>query len=166
METYDWSRFVTRILINAPVQTLYNAWSNQKGIEYWFLRLSEYRSRDGKLRESGEEVQAGDTYLWRWHGWPDDVEERGEIIDCNGRDYFKFSFGEAGICTVDLKKENGQTLVELTQSEIPTDERSMHYWHLGCKTGWTFHLTNMKSIFEGGLDLRNKDEGVKNVINA
>lgn len=166
MENYDWSRFVTRILINASPQDLYDAWSSQQGIEHWFLRLSEYRSREGKLREPQEEVQPGDTYVWKWHGWPDNVEEKGEVIDCNGKDYFRFSFGEAGICTVELKKENGATMVELTQSDIPTDERGKHYWHLGCKAGWTFHLTNMKSVFEGGLDLRNKDEEVKNVINA
>jgi len=166
MKEYDWSQFVTRIPINASTQDLYDAWSTRKGIEHWFLRMSEYKSPDGELRRDDEPVQAGDTYAWRWHGWPDEVEERGQIIACNGKDYFKFSFGDAGNCTVVIKEENGQTILELTQSQIPTDEHGKQYWHVGCKTGWTFHLTNMKSIFEGGKDLRNKDETIKNVINA
>jgi len=87
-------------------------------------------------------------------------------LSCNGKDSFKFSFGDAGICTVSIKEEGLQCIVEILQNEIPADEHGRQYWHLGCKTGWTFHLTNMKSIFEGGIDLRNKDEKIKNVINA
>ena len=166
MKDYDWSQFVVRVPINAPVERLYDAWSTRKGIEHWFLRKSEYKSADGSLREDDEAVQKGDTYSWLWHGWPDEVEERGEILACNGKDHFKFSFGDAGVCAVDIKNENGQTIIELTQTQIPTDEHGKQYWHVGCKTGWTFHLTNMKSIFEGGKDLRNKDEQIKNVINA
>lgn len=166
MENYDWSRFVTRIPINASQQDLYDAWATRKGIEHWFLRMSEYKSPQGELRKDDEYVSPGDTYAWRWHGWADDVEEKGKILACNGKDYFEFTFGEAGNCAVNIKQESGQTILELTQYDIPTDERGMHYWHLGCKTGWTFHLTNMKSIFEGGADLRNKDENIKNVINA
>jgi hypothetical protein len=83
---------------------------------------------------------------------------------CNGKDYFQFKFGDAGICTVTIKEDHGYTIVELVQSEIPIDEEGMHYYHLGCKVGWTFHLTNMKSIFEGGKDLRNKDVELKNVL--
>jgi hypothetical protein len=164
--TFDWSKFETRIAIHADPQVLYNAWSSQEGIEHWFLRLSEYTTADGRLRGSDEEVEVGDTYLWRWHGWDDETQERGKILACNGRDHFQFSFGEAGICTVDILQENGYTVVSLTQTQIPTDEKGMHYYHVGCKTGWTFHLTNMKSIFEGGADLRNKDVALRNVINA
>jgi len=166
MPAYDWSQFVTRIPIKASIQELYDAWATRKGIEHWFLRKSEYKSLTGVLRRDDEYVEVGDTYSWLWHGWPDEVEEKGKILACNGRDYFQFTFGEAGICTVAIKEEQGQTIVELVQSDIPTDDRGMHYFHVGCKTGWTFHLTNMKSIFEKGLDLRNKDENLKNVINA
>jgi hypothetical protein len=37
---------------------------------------------------------------------------------------------------------------------------------VGCQLGWTFYLTNMKSIAEGGIDLRNRDIDFKNVVNA
>lgn len=166
MSDYDWSQFVVRIPIKASKERLYDAWVTRGGIEHWFLRMSEYKTPEGMLRKDDEAVQAGDTYAWRWHGWPDEVEEHGEILACNGMDFFKFTFGDAGICTVVIKEESGQTIIELTQTQIPTDEHGKQYWHVGCKTGWTFHLTNMKSIFEGGPDLRNKDESLKNVINA
>ncbi len=166
MSNYDWSRFVTRINVNAPVEKLYWCWSTREGMEYWFLRLSEYKSGNDKLRANNEPVQKGDTYTWRWHGWSDETTEYGNILDCNDKDLFKFSFGKAGDCTVTIKNEHGQNIVELVQDNIPTTEEGMHYWHLGCKTGWTFYLANLKSMLEGGIDLRNKDEKLQQVINS
>jgi uncharacterized protein YndB with AHSA1/START domain len=166
MEQYDWSRFVTRIAVNATREELYKAWATRKGIEYWFLRMADYRSADGVMRGEDEYVSAGDTYSWRWHGWPDEMEEHGTILSCNGKDQFRFTFGKAGICSVSLYEERGQMMMELIQTEIPVDDQGKHNFHLGCKTGWTFYLTNMKSLFEGGIDLRNRDEGLKNVVNS
>lgn len=166
MGNYDWSRFVTRININAPIEKLCWCWATRQGMEYWFLRLSEYKKPDGNVRAGSEPVQPGDTYTWRWHGWSDETTEHGSILDCNGKDIFKFSFGKAGDCTVTLKNELGQNIVELVQSDIPITDEGMHYWHLGCKTGWTFYLANLKSLLEGGGDLRNRDEKLQNVINS
>ena len=166
MSNYDWSRFVTRINVNAPIEKLYWCWATREGMEYWFLRLSEFKNADGTLRAAAESVQKNDTYTWRWHGYPDSTEEKGEILEANGKDFFKFRFGPAGVCSVTIKKELGETFVELVQDEIPTDGKGMEYYHVGCKTGWTFHFTNMKSIFEGGADLRNKREDITDVINS
>ena len=166
MEPFDWSSFNGRIPVNASMDALYRAWATRSGIEHWFLRMSECKSKDGTIRGYNEYVKPGDSYTWRWHGWPDEVEEHGTVLDCNGKDFFKFTFGEAGICSVTIKEELGQLIVELVQTEIPDDDKGKHYWHLGCKTGWTFYLTNMKSLFEGGLDLRNKNVKLKNVVNS
>jgi uncharacterized protein YndB with AHSA1/START domain len=166
MSTYDWTTFVTRIAVKASIEKLYRCWATREGIEYWFLRMSDYKKPDGTLREKNEWVQPGDPYRWRWHGWSDEVTEEGTILDCNGKDFFKFSFGAAGDCAVTMKHEGEHTIVELVQDKIPDDEQGKNYWHLGCKTGWTFYLTNMKSLLEGGIDLRNRDEGLKNVINC
>ncbi len=166
MSTFDWSTFTTRIPVKAGKDELYKAWATRSGIEHWFLRSSDYRRADGAPRAEDELVEAGDTYLWRWHGWPDEVEEKGTILACNGKDMLRFTFGDAGICTITIKEEEGETVVELVQSDIPTDGAGMHNWHLGCKTGWTFYLANMKSRFEGGIDLRNKNVALKNVVNS
>lgn len=166
METFDWSTFTVRIGVHADTEKLYRAWATRAGLESWFLRMAEFRKPDGAKRLSDALVKPGDLYSWRWHGWPDEVEELGRVLDCNGTDYFRFSFGQAGNCDVRIYEEAGLHIVELVQSDIPTDDKGMHYWHLGCKTGWTFYLTNLKSIFEGGLDLRNRDMGLKNVVNS
>jgi len=166
MDEFNWSEFTVRIPVAASVQTLYEAWATRRGIESWFLRTAEYRRPDGARRLADQKVKEGDLYTWRWHGWPDEVAELGRILDCNGTDYFRFSFGDAGICAVTIKEASGAAIVELVQSDIPTDEEGKHHWHLGCKTGWTFYLANLKSVIEGGIDLRNKDVALKDVVNC
>lgn len=166
MSNFDWSRFVTRININAPIEQLYRLWATRNGMEYWFLRMSEYKTADGVLRANDEPAEKGDTYCWRWYGWGDEITEYGTILEANGTDYFKFTFGEGCDCSVFIKEELGYHIIELVQENIPTNENGKHSWHLGCKTGWTFYLSNMKSLVEGGVDLRNKDEQLKRMINA
>jgi uncharacterized protein YndB with AHSA1/START domain len=166
MDTYNWSHFTTRIAVSAPVEKLYWCWATKAGMEHWFLRLSEFKNKNGVLRSDNEFIQAGDTYRWRWHGWEDGVTEEDSILAANGKDMISFGFGKAGNCTVHIKEESGKNLVELVQENVPDDDAGRHTWHLGCKTGWTFYLANMKSLLEGGIDLRNRDVNLKNVVNS
>src|SRR5687768_873626 len=118
----DWSHFTVRINVKAPTETLYKAWATRTCIEHWFLRLSEYKKKDGTLRKNDEPASAGDSYKWMWWGYPDSVVEQGEILDCNGRDFFKLIFEKAGNWTVTIKKEEVKKIVELVQDNIPTDD--------------------------------------------
>jgi hypothetical protein len=111
------------------------------------------------------EVKPGDTYRWLWHGWPDESGENGMIIDANGSDFMRFSFGKAGICSVHINPYENEYIVHLTQEEIPDTEEGRQNWHIGCKTGWTFYLANLKSVLEGGIDLRNKDVSMQELLN-
>ncbi len=166
MEPYNWSQFTKRIAINAPVPLIYTCWSTRSGLEKWFLRMAEFRNAAGVLRELGEFVQPGDTYSWMWHGWPDDVNEKNKVLAANGIDLFQFGFADVCIVTIKISTLENFSIVELTQSEIPTDDEHKAKWHLGCLEGWTFYLANLKSILEGGLDLRNKSLKVGLVINS
>ena len=103
---------------------------------------------------------------YAFYGWPDDVEENGAVIETNGKDRFKFSFGKAGNVTVTIKEEAGDNIVELEQDEIPTDDASIVYYHLGCMKGWLFYMVNLKSVLEGGIDLRNRKTDLKDVANS
>ncbi len=166
MENFNWSSFSVRIPVKASPKDLYKAWSTKKGIEQWFLRLAEYKTPDGALRAPAEEVAEHDTYKWLWHGYGDESVEHGEILNCNGKDALSFRFGPAGDCTVRIKQEQGETIVELTQEHIPTDEKGRQQFYIGCKMGWTFYLANLKSVLEGGIDLRNRNEHLRQVINS
>ncbi len=155
--SYDWSTFSQKQKLKAPVQKIYDLWTTRSGLEYWFLRMAEF-SRGGEIIPDDEPVAVGDTYRWRWHGYPDDITETGEVLEANGKDRLKFVFGKAGNVTVSIEDiGNGVSEMTITQSEIPTDDESRANFHVGCSTGWTFYRCNLKSILEGGADLRNKD---------
>lgn len=119
---------------------------------------------DGKPKDRDRSVAAGDGYLWRWHGYLDDVSEGGHIVAANGSDTFAFTFSGGSVVTVTIKEESGETVVELTQSRIADDENQGIY--VDCGYGWAFYLANLKSVLEGGVDLRNKNVDIKNVINS
>lgn len=165
MADFNWSCFTVGINIKSTKKTLYKAWATQEGIEEWFLRLSEYKRENGNVLESNEQFEPGDTYKWLWHGWPDETQELGKIMEANGVDLIKFSFGNAGVCTVTIKPYKDEFIVQLKQEEIPDTEEGRQNWHVGCKTGWTFYLANMKSVLEGGIDLRNKDLSMPELLN-
>lgn len=166
MPVINWDSFIVRIDAKAPIDKLYTAWATRAGIESWFLRLSEYKAADGTVRKDDEPVQKGDTYIWLWHGWPDDTVAHGTILDCNNKDFFRFSFGKAGDCTVRIYKEQGETIVEIVQENIPDDDTGKHTWHVGCKTGWMYYFANLKSVYQAGNDLRNKKEGIGKLLNV
>ncbi|NMH27825.1 SRPBCC family protein [Flavobacterium silvaticum] len=155
MQNFDWTRFTLKIAIDVPVKTLFAAWTQSTEVEKWFLEKCLF-SNDGKVLESTENVVSGSDYEWKWFVYPE--IEKGKILAADEPDIVSFTF--AGDCIVEVKfhREHGQTIVELTQSNIPADDVSKKNIRLGCHDGWSFYLFNLKSVYEGGIDLRNKDE--------
>lgn len=163
---HDWSSFRLRVPVKTDILSIYQAWTTQAALENWFLRKSEFTKQDGNKRDRNSVVEVNDTYEWMWHRYGDDVIEKGTIIQANGKDFLQFSFGKAGNVSVTIKEEAGEQMIELVQDEIPTDEKGQVYYHLGCSKGWLFYLANLKSILEGGIDLRNKKIELTDVINS
>jgi uncharacterized protein YndB with AHSA1/START domain len=161
----DYTRFTKRIAVKASIQKLYDCWATQAGLEEWFLRSAPFFHTDKTTKGCNEHAQAGDIYEWRWHGWGEEVAETGTVVEANDKDRFVFTFGNAGTVIVSITEQYGHTILELQQKNIPTDPDSTWNYFIGCQTGWTFYLSNLKSILEGGIDLRNRDESLKSVLN-
>jgi len=132
-------------------------------LEKWFLSKARFRSKEGKEISLSENITSNCTYEWNW--FAQNSHEEGIVKEANGTDFLEFTF--AGNCTVkvQLSRIKDQTLVELSQIEIPLDDASKENIRLGCAFGWTFYLLNLKSVLEGGIDLRNKDNELKGVVN-
>lgn len=166
MAKHTWSRFTKRIPIQSNAEDLFDAWTIPEKLESWFLRRAQFFKTDKTERPIDSRIKKEDTYHWHWHGWSDEIMEKGKILEIRANESLKFVFGKAGIVEVSIKEENGTTVCELTQSEIPIDDDAKVNYYIGCGEGWTFYLTNLKSVLEGGLDLRNKKENLKGVINS
>jgi uncharacterized protein YndB with AHSA1/START domain len=160
----DWSRFTKRITVDATMRAIYNAWSMQSEIERWFLSKAEFVGPGNLARDKTERFAAGDTYRWEWHGYANGSPERGQVLEANGHDFLSFTFADESIVEVQILSEDGQKVVQLTQKQIGPDE-NLHIF-IGCGEGWTFYLANLKSFLEGGIDLRNKNDKIRGVINS
>lgn len=167
---YDWSMFRLRITTQATVQQVYDALSSQQQIEQWFLRSAIFSKATGGQRLPDEKVQPGDSYHWLWYGYDDFAKETGEVFMANGSNHFGFTFGytlaKPMQVEVTIFQQQGETVIQLVQSNIPTDEKSKASFHIGCMQGWGFYLANLKSVLEGGIDLRNRNVDIKEVINS
>ena len=157
--------FTKRILVTATVEEMYQAWATQDGLERWFLRQAKFTLPSGEARASKSPIGAGDQYEWLWHGYPDDTVERREVLGANGKDSVQFLFSGDSIVTVSIKAANRGAIVELRQ-QIPAGHDPELEYRIGCDTGWTFYMANLKSILEGGIDLRNKNQDLTEVLNA
>jgi hypothetical protein len=142
------------------------AWASPAGLESWFLRKALITGPDGARREGLSPVRTGDNYEWYWHGHPDNVEVKGKFLEANGRDRLGFTFSLGCPVHITLLTECDETIVELVESSLPAEEEAILKYYVEDSKGWIFYLANLKSILEGGLDLRNKKMRLVNVINS
>lgn len=151
-----WTSFKVAGDYNTDIRTLYEAWATTAGIEKWFLRKASFYTVPHRTREPEEFIAKEDTYEWYWHGYDDNGSEKGEILEANGTDFLKFTFSGGSIVSINISSRNGISLVELTQENIPIESDPAKNLFVQCQIGWTFYMANLKSVMEGGVDLRNK----------
>lgn len=163
MTNFDWTTFTRKIAIKATLSDIYNAWTKSSEIEKWFLSKAIFTDFNETPIHKDKPIEKGFAYEWSWFLY--DTTELGRITDTNGKDFIQFTF--AGNCLVDitLSTQDDYVIVELTQKNIPTDDNSKQGIRLGCDSGWSFFLVNLKSVYEGGIDLRNKDTSLKGMLN-
>lgn len=163
MKNFDWTSFTKKIAIKAPLADIYGAWTKAAELEKWFLKQVIFTDATGIVIDQKHPVSAGCNYDWLWYLYQDKMT--GQIKKANGKDFLQFNFEGECLVDVNLTEEADYTIVELRQHDIPTDDYSKQYIRLGCASGWAFYLVNLKSVYEGGLDLRNKEAKLQPMIN-
>lgn len=163
MKDFDWSCFTKKIAIKANLADIYNAWTRAAEIEKWFLSKAVFLDEQNKALDPQTTCHTSCSYDWSWYLYTE--TEQGDIREANGKDTLAFTFAGDCLVTVQLKEQDGYVLVTLTQSNIPDTDDARKNIRLGCATGWAFYLVNLKSVYEGGLDLRNKDTNLQPMVN-
>jgi uncharacterized protein YndB with AHSA1/START domain len=156
MAGHDWTKFTLTADFNTDARSIYKAWATPAGLESWFLRKAAFYTITGRLREPDEFILKEDTYEWLWHGFDDSALQKGQILEVNSIDFLKFTFTDDTVVSINIRSASGLTILELTQENIKEDPDPNRNLFVQCQTGWTFYLANLKSIMEGGIDLRNK----------
>ena len=161
MAENKWDKFTITADFNTDARSIYEAWATPAGLESWFLRKADFYAIAGRLREPHEFILKEDVYEWYWHGFDDSAVEKGEVLEVNSIDFLKFTFSAGSIVTISISTKNGSAIVELTQENIPEERDLSQNLYVQCQIGWTFYLANLKSVIEGGVDLRNKRVDMK-----
>jgi hypothetical protein len=164
MNSIDWTSFTRVIAVNTSLTDIYNAWSKSSEMERWFLSKAVFYDEAQNAPDKNTCASSGCSYAWQWYLY--DETEKGKVLEANGRDFFSFTFAGDCIVEVTLTEVNERVVVKLTQKNIPTDDVSKKNIRLGCDSGWSFFLVNLKSVYEGGLDLREKNERQTGMVNC
>ncbi len=154
----DAAAFTARVFIEAPPPAVFEAWATAEGLCEWLVESAMFTAPGERVPRADGAARTGDSYQWRWQasGYVMD----GTVLAAEWPERFGFTFAEAGSCEVTFTRHGAGTLVALRQAGLPSPAT-----HLECRTGWTFFLTNLKSLLEGGLDLRETDPLRKGVVN-
>jgi uncharacterized protein YndB with AHSA1/START domain len=164
LTTADFSEFKLRVNIRTPIENAYRAWATPAGLQSWFIGKTVFTSKDGMVRTGEELLKEGDEYSIYFNAEPDVVKLRGKVLKANDKDLFSFTFSKGCPVTISIFTEHGETIIQLLESNLPTDEETIRKHFVGDTKGWIFYLVNLKSVLEGGLDLRNKNIEIRNVI--
>lgn len=161
-EKLDWARFSRAIYITTTPATAYSMWATAAGLTRWWLARARYLPATGEARDKKAPAQPGDTFEW---GWYEGAELTGTVLEANGKDRFSFTFGGKVTVLVTLTVVGDRVRVELEQAGMAATPAGQKFF-ISCTTAWGAYLTNMKSVLEGGLDLREKKPDRDNLVNA
>lgn len=162
MDPEKWKRIVWTIHVNAPLESAYAAVATAEGLRGWMPMEAMLTDGEGSELLPGQAATTGDRFRFAWH--VGDAEE-GEFLEADGVGRVRYSFGEATEVTVTLEEvDDGTLLVTLEQDHDRGDEMNLKMM-LGYGPGWAFYMTNLKSVLEGGLDLRDFSHETEHMIN-
>ena len=149
--TFDLYEFRHSILLAIQPQDVYRYIASSRGICSWFIGEAVYMKPGGEVRGEEENSAKGDSFRWKWLG--KELQMEGEVLNSIEGELFEFTFGKSFIVSISLTEQNGRTLFTLHQSYRDGAEKN-DFAHINCCVCWVFFMTNLKSVAEHGIDLR------------
>lgn len=142
-KAYDWTQFTEKIEIRATPARVFKAWTSEKEIVKWFI-----------WKGSLEPKKGGKFFMQFVTGASGDEK----VLAIRKNELFRFSFGKDGeTVEVRFKEVKGGCDCILRQYGMKDTPKARVEWHMGCRNGWVFFLTNLKAYLEHRLDLRSQN---------
>lgn len=148
---FSLSEFHHSIYLHSHMSEVYYYIASGDGICRWFMGKAEYMDSDGNILNAADSARKEDTFNWHW--LKKDLNIKGRVLEAINNELFSFTFGPAFEVTITLKEHGGRTLLTLHQKYSAGAEKN-DFAHINCCTCWVFFLTNLKSVLEHGIDLR------------
>jgi hypothetical protein len=148
---FNFSEFHHSIYLRSHLSEVYYYIASADGICKWFLGKAEYTDTDGNTLNAADTARKGDAFLWHWLA--KDLSINGCVLEAKNDELFSFTFGQAFEISIAVKVHEGRTLLTLHQKYADGAAKN-DFAHINCCTCWAFFLTNLKSVLEHGIDLR------------
>ncbi len=161
-QSFNNSEFYHNILLNKSVAEVFKYAATPGGLEKWFIGKAEFISAGNTPRKSDEAVQQGDRYTIEWLA--KDLSVSGEVLECIDNSHFRFTFGPSFIVTISVTEQGSRTLFRLKQ-EYAAGAAKNDFAHINCCVCWGFFVTNLKSVAEHGIDLRETESDDESLVN-
>ena len=163
LENYQWTSFKIQEYFKTTKEEVFQKWTSSNQIIQWFLKEAIFLTSNNEVRSFNEKIKKEDKYIWKFHSG---LELSGEILDIVDNSLFKFTFGkkepdseENVVVTVTFHDNgNNHCRIEISQENIADNEYGYVTYNLSCILGWSYFLTNLRSVFESGCDLREQNQ--------
>ena len=177
--TRDWLGFTQVIHIRTDAVSAWRMVATCDGLERWFLGRADAWTHDGRQwpREISLEQGAKLRMSWLCVGTcdergvfaSDEQSEDNEVLRTDAPQRIRLGWYE-GKGWVEFRVQphlaDGRVTIELEQRMLPSNDfRQLEQAYIGCREGWAFYLTNLKSVLEHGTDLRERTPDRKGIIN-
>jgi hypothetical protein len=170
-DNFSWKEFRHSIIIDSTIDRVFEFVSTSAGICDWFISECEYVSSDGIIKDKNEIAAEGDKFIWKWLN--KDLKIEGKVLNSIIPERFEFTFGPMYEVCINLSEDETGVRVELNQKRknvfSPVSETrdisNEDFNFLNCCVCWVFFLTNLKSVIEFGIDLREKNVRDEMLIN-
>lgn len=150
-DNFNSERFHHSILLNRTTDEVFSMFGMAGGLEQWFQGEAVYTAKDNGLRKRGKPIQNRDSFYWKWLA--KDFSLPGMVLDVSPGKSAEFTFGSLFNIKMSVSSQNGRTLFTIEQWYINGVQKN-DFAYINCCTCWVFFLTNLKSVLEHGIDLR------------
>lgn len=161
-DSFSLNEFYHSIYLAAPLSKVYSYAASAEGLSKWFMGTVKYILPVGAELESSQNVSQGCSYKWQW--LEKDLEIEGKVLEAIEDNKVAFTFGISFEVRFSLESKGGRTIFTLHQKYIEGAEKN-DFAHINCCSCWVFFLTNLKSVIENGIDLRETAERDDTLVN-
>ena len=159
---FNMERFHHSIYLNKSADEVYKMAATASGLSKWFMGNVEYRSPEDILRNENDIIQQGDSYSWHWLA--KNLSLEGKVLKVQQDNLAAFTFGSLFIVTIMVKEDKGRTLFTLTHQYVNGAAKN-DFAFINCCVCWAFFITNLKSVLEHGIDLRETEIDNEALVN-
>ena len=161
-DNFNKKEFSHGILLKADREKVFEYISTGSGLSKWFIGSADYFYNDKSIRLGNEIAKRGDSYLWKW--LKKDLELKGFITESDGSSEFGFTFGASFFVKIKISESAGRTKLVLRQCYQESAAEN-EFGFINCCVCWVFFLTNLKSVIEHGIDLRETEAESEMLVN-